>query len=73
VEFVSPFTLSVDREISGSRKPYFADHGILQIMQAQPRGTLLENAVMTELRVIGRKIQYYQKRNGKEIDFILDF
>ncbi len=25
VEFVSPFTLNVDREISGSRKPYFAD------------------------------------------------
>jgi uncharacterized protein len=72
MEFLAPFTLNVDREISGSRKPYFADHGILQMMQAVPTGTVLENAVMTQLRVRGCKMQYYQKRNGKEIDFILD-
>jgi len=72
MDFLSPYSLNVDREISGSRKPYFADHGILQIMQAVPTGTVLENAIMTQLRVRASKVQYYQKRNGKEIDFILD-
>ncbi len=72
VEFLSPFTLNVDREVSGARKPYISDHGILQIMKPVPMGTLLENAMMTQLRVRGHKVQYYQKRNGREIDFILD-
>jgi uncharacterized protein len=64
--------LNIDREISGSRKAYFSDHGILQWMHPLPMGTVLENAILAQIKPKVSSIHYYQKRNGKEIDFILD-
>lgn len=72
LQLISPYTMNIDREISGSRKAYFSDHGILQWVYPLPMGTVLENAILTQIKPAVSTINYYQKRNGKEIDFILD-
>jgi len=72
IHLINPFTLNIDREISGSRKSYFSDHGILQWAQTIPMGTVLENALLTQIKPEAKSIHFYQKRNGKEIDFIID-
>lgn len=67
---VSPFSRSRDREVSGARKIYFCDTGILNNLSRVSEGTLFENLVFLNLRKFG-KLNYYQRRIGAEIDFIL--
>ena len=71
VKLVSPFSRSVDREISGAKKVYFCDTGLLDHFVKVGEGSLFENAVFNSLRKYGR-INYYQKRSGAEIDFVID-
>ncbi len=71
VSFLRPFTRSVDREVSGARKVYLCDTGFLNEFAKVSEGSLFENAVFLNLRKHG-KLQYYQKRTGAEIDFILN-
>lgn len=68
---IKPFSRNADREVSGARKVYFCDTGILNIMGKISSGAIFENAVFESLRKYG-KINYYQRRTGAEIDFILD-
>ncbi|MBU3965138.1 ATP-binding protein [Patescibacteria group bacterium] len=68
---VKPFSRNTDREISGARKVYFCDTGILNIMEKISSGAIFENAVFKSLKNYG-KINYYQRRSGVEIDFILN-
>jgi predicted AAA+ superfamily ATPase len=70
ISLVNPFSRNVDREISGSRKVYVCDNGILNQFSRVDEGSLFENAVFLNLRDYG-EIKYYQKRSGGEIDFIL--
>ncbi len=67
---IPPFSRSVDREVSGARKVYFCDNGMINLFGKVSDGALLENAVFMNLRHLG-KVNYYQKRSGAEIDFIL--
>ena len=67
---ISPFTRNVDREISGTPKIYFCDNGLVSQFSMVSAGKLLENAAYLNLRKYGQ-LMYYQRRNGKEIDFIL--
>lgn len=70
ISLVDPYSPSVDREISGAKKIYFCDTGIVnQIGRVEP-GSLLENAVFNNLKNF-EDIRYYQRRSGAEIDFIL--
>lgn len=71
VNFISPFSKSVDREVSGSKKVYLCDNGLLNYFAKVSEGTLFENSVFLNLKKYG-DINYYQKRTGSEIDFILD-
>lgn len=72
VFLISPFTRSVDREISGRPKLYFGDTGLAKIIANLNAGQTLENSVFNLLKFYG-KINYYQKRRSeKEIDFILN-
>jgi len=71
ISLISPFTKSVDREVSGTKKVYICDTGIAKYIGKCDEGSLLENAVFNNLRNYG-EIKYYQKRSGAEIDFILD-
>jgi predicted AAA+ superfamily ATPase len=67
---ISPFSRNVDREVSGTRKVYFCDNGIINLFGKVSDGALLENAVFANLRHWG-KVHYYQRRSGAEIDFVL--
>lgn len=71
VHFIRPFSRNVDREISGGRKVYLCDNGFLNNFSRVPEGVLFENAVFLNLKTYG-KINYYQKRTGAEIDFIVN-
>lgn len=68
---IKPFSRNTDREISGARKVYFCDTGILNIMGKISSGAIFENAIFKSLKKYG-KINYYQRRSGTEIDFILN-
>ena len=67
---VPPYSRSPDREVSGAKKVYFCDNGMLNLFGKVSDGSLLENAVFHNLRPYG-DVRYYQKRSGAEIDFIL--
>lgn len=71
ITLVSPFSKSVDREVSGSKKVYFCDPGIANHFAKIGEGNLLENGVFNNLRQFG-KLNYYQKRSGAEIDFVVN-
>jgi predicted AAA+ superfamily ATPase len=70
ISLIKPFSNNIDKEISGSRKLYFCDNGILSVFGKLSEGSLLENAVFNQLKNF-EKVNYFQKRNGHEIDFIL--
>lgn len=74
IRLLSPFSRSVDREVSGQRKVYLADTGLLHQLGKKPirSGELLENAVLNNLRKYSSKQNYYERRRGGEIDFILN-
>lgn len=68
-----PFTKNIDKEISQQKKLYFSDNGILQVLAGKQlsSGQQFENAVATQLISAG-SMNYYQKKTGQEIDFILN-
>jgi uncharacterized protein len=70
---IKPFTKNIDKEIALQPKLYFADNGILNILGGKniSAGQIFENAVATQLNN-KFKLNYYQKKNGQEIDFILN-
>jgi uncharacterized protein len=70
VYLISPFTKNIDREVSGTKKIYICDNGIVNYFSKIDWGSLLENTVFLNLVKYG-EIKYYQKRKGPEIDFIL--
>jgi hypothetical protein len=70
ISLVSPYTQNIDREISGTKKIFVCDTGILNRFARIDQGNILENAVYNNLRTKG-DVHYYQKRTGIEIDFIL--
>ncbi len=70
---VSPFTKNIDKEISQQKKLYFSDTGILNTLAGKQlsAGQLFENMVAAQLAARGN-LNYYQKKTGQEIDFILN-
>lgn len=70
IHLIRPYSTNVDREISGSRKVYVCDTGLVNHFAKVDLGNLFENAVYNNLRQYA-EIKYYQKRSGAEIDFIL--
>lgn len=70
ITLVKPYSQNPGREISGASKVYFCDNAILTVFGKVSLGNLFENAVFCHFRSKG-KVNYYQKRTGHEIDFIL--
>ncbi|MEZ5199053.1 MAG: ATP-binding protein [Bacteroidales bacterium] len=70
ISLITPYSKSVDREISGTRKVYACDTGFVNLFARVDQGNLLENAVFNCIRHFGN-VNYYQKRTGTEIDFVL--
>ncbi len=71
IKQISPFVINTDREIALQKKIYFSDNGLLNILGKVSSGALFENMVANQLSRLG-KLNYYARRSGQEIDFILD-
>jgi len=71
IELLPVFTKSPDREIVKAKKLYFCDNGILNVLAEIDSGRQFENAVFNQLNR-GNSIKYYSRKNGREIDFILN-
>lgn len=73
LHLIKPYTKNSDKEISQQAKIYFADNGLLTILGGGSisSGQLFENAIAIQLNNL-YTLNYYQKKNGQEIDFILD-
>lgn len=71
ISLISPFSTNIDVEIRAAKKVYCIDSGILNHFSRVSEGSLFENVCFSLLRTTGT-LQYYQKKNGQEIDFILD-
>lgn len=70
ISLISPFSRNVDREVSGSRKVYLCDTGLLNHFSQVSSGAILENSVFNAIKKMD-EVKYYQRRSGAEIDFIL--
>lgn len=71
ITLVHPFTDSADKLASKAKKVYFCDTGLLNEFSKISEGALFENSVYNNLRQF-KKVQYYQRASGREIDFVLD-
>ncbi|MBL7891927.1 MAG: DUF4143 domain-containing protein, partial [Bacteroidia bacterium] len=71
IRLLPPFTHNRDREIALQQKIYFSDNGLLTALGNRNTSALLENVVAVQLARKG-KLQYYAKKTGQEIDFILN-
>ncbi len=73
IYLIRPFTKNIDKEISQQPKLYFSDTGILNELAGEQisSGQLFENAIAAQLKPL-RELQYYQRKTGQEIDFILE-
>jgi len=70
ITLVSPFSRSIDREVAGAKKVYLCDTGMLTHFSRASQGAILENSVFNLIKLVD-KLNYYQRRTGAEIDFIL--
>jgi len=71
IRTIPVLTASPDREITKARKIYFLDNGIAAAVGELSSGAKFENAVFNQLLHRG-DVAYYQLKNGKEIDFIVN-
>ena len=71
IKLVRPFSRSRDTEIRSIPKFYLCDSGMINQFARVSEGAVFENAIFSALRTKG-EINYYQKKSGIEIDFILD-
>ena len=70
ISLVSPYSMNIGREVGGAKKVYLCDSGILNHFAKVSSGILFENAVFNTIKKID-DINYYQRKSGIEIDFIL--
>jgi predicted AAA+ superfamily ATPase len=70
ISLIHPFSSSKDRELRRRAKVYMCDTGLMQRFGGPSPGAMLENAVFCALRNRG-EVNYYQKKQGGEIDFIV--
>lgn len=71
IHFVKPFSKSRDVEIRKTPKVYLCDSGLANYFAKLQEGALFENNVFQNLRTKG-EVNYYQRKSGLEIDFIID-
>lgn len=71
ISLVPPYSTNKDTEIRGAKKVYLCDSGLANILGNTTFGSIFENAIYHQLRTQG-EVRYYQRKNGVEIDFILN-
>lgn len=71
VHLVYPYSRNRDTEIRATPKFYVCDSGLARHFSTIDEGRLFEQNICCALRQRG-EVQYYQRKNGREIDFIAD-
>lgn len=71
IKLIYPYSKNKDVELRGTPKIYLCDSGLVNNSVKISEGSLFENGISQILRQRG-EVNYYQKKNGAEIDFILD-
>jgi len=71
LHLIEPFSLNPGRSIAVQPKIFLADSGLVNQFAQVSSGALFENSIANQLLRLG-KVNYFQKRTGQEIDFILD-
>lgn len=71
IKTIRPFSQSRDVEIRSVPKIYVCDSGLANNLAQIDRGALFEQNIFQNLRPKG-EVNYYQKKSGLEIDFILN-
>lgn len=71
IKLIKPFSKNIDTEIRKMPKVYICDSGIVNHFSRINEGSIFENNVFQNLRMRG-EVNYYQKKSGLEIDFILN-
>lgn len=70
-DLLRPYTLNRDVEIRKRAKVYPVDVGLAREMEFHDAGRLFEIAIYQNIKV-KNEVNYYRKKNGQEIDFILN-
>ena len=71
LRLIPKYSKSIDRSVSGGKKVYFSDTGILNLVAKVTDAQLFETAVANQLAYYG-ELSFYNKRNKSEIDFIFN-
>lgn len=71
IKTIRPFSRGKDTEIRKAPKVYLCDSGLANHFAKLDEGRLFENNVFQNLRLKG-ELNYYQRKSGTEIDFILN-
>jgi len=71
IKTIKPFSRNRDTEIRKTPKVYVCDSGLGNYLARVNKGALFENSVFQSLRLKG-ELNYYQRKSGVEIDFILN-
>ncbi len=71
IKTIRPFSKGKDIEIRKIPKVYLCDCGLVNNFAKLDEGALFENSIFQNLRIKG-EVNYYQKKSGAEIDFILN-
>lgn len=72
ISLIPTYSRSRDVEIRGAPKVYCSDSGLASQLAKIEFGRVFENAIFHQLRVRVKTLQYFQKKTGVEIDFVVD-
>src|SRR4030042_328806 len=71
ISLIRPLASGKNSEIRKSPKVYLCDTGLANRLAGLDEGIIFENSIFQNLRIKG-EIAYYERKNGAEIDFLLD-
>jgi len=71
IKTIRPFSKGRNSEIRKMPKVYLCDTGLANHLAKLDMGKLFENSIFQNLRLKG-ELNYYQRKSGTEIDFIMD-
>ncbi len=71
IKTVRPFSRGRSTEVRKMPKVYVCDSGVVNRFARLDMGHIFENSIFQNLRIRG-DLNYYQRKSGVEIDFILD-
>ncbi|HZV48041.1 MAG TPA: DUF4143 domain-containing protein [Thermodesulfovibrionales bacterium] len=71
IKTIRPFSKGRSTEVRKMPKVYMCDTGLANNFARLDEGHLFENSVFQNLRIRGA-LNYYQRKSGVEIDFVLD-